>query len=249
MQHDAALAGNQIDVYVEELTESGTVTRTAIEVKDWRRPVVVDVVHRFAGLIHLLRKRGLIDKAVIVSSAGFTRQACKVADEFDIVLLELEDLDQRIRGKQREFERAKREIDQEHLEAQASPSRSKRVFVVMPFTSEFDDIYILGVREVAERMRLIVERADDVEHNENILDLIQEKIRTSDAVVADTTGQNPNVFYEVGYSHAAQTPTILISRKGSKIPFDLQSLNHIFYESIVQLREKLAKRLKATLSP
>ena len=95
----------------------------------------------------------------------------------------------------------------------------------------------------AEKRGIVVECADDVEHSENILDLIQEKIRTSDAVVADTTGQNPNVFYEVGYSHAAQKPTILISRRGSKMPFDLQSHNHIFYENIVQLREKLERRL------
>jgi len=31
-----------------------------------------------------------------------------------------------------------------------------------------------------------------------------------DAVVAETSGANPNVCYEVGYAHAANTPTILI---------------------------------------
>jgi len=93
-----------------------------------------------------------------------------------------------------------------------------------------------------------VERADDIEHSKNILDLIREKIRTLDAVVADTTGQNPNVFYEVGYSHAAQTPTILTSRRDSKIPFDLQSHHHVFYEDTVQLCEKLERRPKATLN-
>lgn len=248
VQHDVALAGNQIDVYVEELTASGVVIRTAIEVKDYSRPVGVDVVNSFAAIADLLKSRGLIDKAVIVSSAGFTRVARQAADTHGIKLLEIADLEQRIRGKQKEFEQAEREIDQERLAAQTSPSRSKRIFVIMPFASEFEDVYVLGIRDVAERIGLIVERADDVEHNENILDLIQEKIQESDAVVADTTGQNPNVFYEVGYSHAVKTPTILISRKGSKIPFDLQSHNHIFYETIVQLRERLEKRLRATLN-
>jgi hypothetical protein len=248
VEHDIALAGNQIDVYVEETTASGATIRTVVEAKDFSRSVGVQVVNSFAAITDLLRSRGLIDRGVIVSRAGFSRQARNAAETYGIELFEIADLQQRVRGKQSEFEQAEREIRQEQLQAQIAPSQPKRIFVVMPFASEFDDIYVLGIREVAENMGVVVERADDVEHNENILDLIQEKIRASDAVVADTTGQNPNVFYEVGYSHAAKTPTILISRRSSKIPFDLQLHNHIFYENIVQLREKLKRRLKATLN-
>ncbi len=247
VEHDVALAGNQIDAYVEEETPSGVLMRTVIEVKDYSRPVGIDVVNSFGAIAELLRSRGLIDSAMIVSSEGFTKPARAAAQTYRIVLLEIADLEQRVQGMQQEFERAEREIDQEYLAAQTAPSRSKRIFVVMPFTSEFDDVYVLGIRDVAEKIGLVVERADDVEHNENILDFIQEKIRTSDTIVADTTGQNPNVFYEVGYSHAVGKPTIIISRKGSNVPFDLQSLNHIFYETIVQLRERLEKRLRATL--
>lgn len=119
------------------------------------------------------------------------------------------------------------------------------MFVIMPFAESFDDVYILGIREVAERQGYVVERADDIEHNQDILAVLQNQIRTADVVIADTTQQNPNVFYEIGYAHAANKPTILVSRKGEKIPVDLQSLNHIFYSTIVDLREKLTKRLKA----
>lgn len=248
VEHDIALAGNQIDVYVEELTASGAVLRTAIEVKDFSKPVSASVVNSFAAIAGLLKNRGLIDKAVIVSRAGFSQSARDAANAYGIELFEIADLEQRIQGRQREFERAEREIKREHQAAWASPLQPKHIFVVMPFVSEFEDVYVLGIREVAEKMGLIVERADDVEHNQDILDLIQKKSRFVDAVIADTTGQNPNVFYEVGYSHAVKTSTILISRKGSEIPFDLQSLNHIFYETIVELREKLEKRLKATLN-
>jgi len=248
VKHDVALAGNQIDVYVEEETPSGVLMRTAIEVKDYSRPVGINVVNSFGAIAELLRSRSLIDSAMVVSSGGFTKPARAAAQTYRIALFEIADLEQRVQGMQWEFEQAEREIDQEYIAAQTSPSRSKRIFVVMPFASEFDDVYVLGIRDVAEKMGFIVERADDVEHNENILDLIQEKIRTSDAIIADTTGQNPNVFYEVGYSHAVEKPTIIISRKGSKVPSDLQSLNHIFYETIVQLREMLEKRIRATLS-
>ena len=120
---------------------------------------------------------------------------------------------------------------------------SKSIFVVMPFSKEFDDAYTLGIREVAEKLGFVVERADSIEHNGQILEVIQEKIRACDVVVADATFQNPNVFYEIGYSHAFQKPTVLISRADESVPFDLRTINHIFYETIVELRQKLERHL------
>lgn len=67
----------------------------------------------------------------------------------------------------------------------------------------------------------ISSRADDIEHNDDLLDIIYERIRSADAVVADTTHCNPNLFYEIGYAHALGRPTILITRAGETLPFDL----------------------------
>ena len=112
----------------------------------------------------------------------------------------------------------------------------------------FEDVYVLGIRETAEKLGIIVERADDVQHNGNVLALIQKKVREADVIIGDTTGGNPNVFYEIGYAHACDRPTILISKKGGKkLPFDLQSENHIFFEMIVELRGPLEERLKYSL--
>jgi hypothetical protein len=65
---------------------------------------------------------------------------------------------------------------------------------------------------------------------------------------ADTTSRNPNVFYEVGYAHALKIPTILICREGAEIPFDVKAVNHIIYASIVDLRERLERRLRSMLN-
>jgi nucleoside 2-deoxyribosyltransferase len=117
----------------------------------------------------------------------------------------------------------------------------------MPFTPEFNDIYILGIRETAEKLGIVVERADSIEHNESIPDVIRREIEECDVVVADTTQHNPNVFYEVGLAHGIGKKTILICRDVNSIPFDLGAINHIVYSSIVELREKLKARLQATL--
>lgn len=249
VSRDVSLAGNQIDLLVSEKTTSGSSLRTAVECKAYSRPLGVSVVNSFGAVAYLLRQRELIDKAVLLSSSGFSKQAREAAAAHLVELLELEDLRQRVHGREREVARFAEEEASEGAPAPPpwGPAPPKRIFVVMPFGPGFDDVYVLGIRETAEKLGVVVERADDVQHNGDILALIQKKIREADAVVGDTTGNNPNVFYEIGYAHACDVPTILITRKGSNVPFDLQSINHIFFDTIVELRGELEQRLKHTL--
>lgn len=246
VEHDIALAGNQIDLLIKERTPSGSVVRIAVECKAYNRPVGIDVVNSFGTLAYLLKQRQLIDRALLVASSGFTRQARDAAKAHDIDLIEIDDLASRLTKNKSQIEAAEEILNNEYRVAAHKPNRPKKVFVVMPFAAEFEDVYILGIREVAERMNLIVERADDIEHNDSILDIIQDRIRGCNVVVADASTANPNVFYEVGYAHGADRPTILICRKGEKIPFDIQAKNIILYSSIVDLRERLSKRLNET---
>jgi Restriction endonuclease len=247
VEHDVSLAGNQIDILVTEQTPSGSTIKYAVECKAYSRPVGVDVVNSFGAIGYLLKNRSLIDKLVLVSTNGFTHQARASASEHNLLLVELSDLKQRVRGLEDAVKRAEREVTYESQILSKDAERQKRVFVVMPFSREFDDVYVLGIREVAERLGLVVERADDIEHNGNILEIIQQSIERCGLVVADTTHLNPNVLYEVGYSHGVKTPTILITRAGETLSFDLQSTNHIFYETIIDLRERLERRIGETL--
>lgn len=242
---DVGLAGSQVDVVVREKTQSGSEITVAVECKSSQRPVGVEPILSFASVAQLLKQRGLINRATVVARSGFTRQARDAASEYALELLELADLEHRAKGKQAAIELAEQEFARE----QSAPDRDrpKRVFIVMPFAKEFEDIYLLGIREVAESLGFTVERADEIEHTQSIVDVIRARIRAADAVVGDTTGSNPNVFYEIGYAHALDLPTILIARKGSQLPFDLSSVNHIMYETIVELRERLMKRLSAIL--
>lgn len=243
---DVGLAGSQIDIVLKERTQSGSEIIAAIECKSSERPVGINVIISFASITNLLKQRGLIDRAVLVSRAGFTAQARQAASEYSIELLVFDDLIQRVEGKHKTVETAENQLEKEQS-SKAALNR-KRIFVAMPFAKEFDDIYLLGIREVAEKLSFIVERADDVEHNEDILEIIRYKIRSADAIIGDTTGSNPNVFYEIGYAHALKIPTVLIAKRGTQLPFDISSMNHIMYETIVELRERLEKRLRNTLA-
>ncbi|HEX4000980.1 MAG TPA: hypothetical protein VHX65_20715 [Pirellulales bacterium] len=117
----------------------------------------------------------------------------------------------------------------------------------MPFSDEYNDVYLLGIRDAAEKLGIVAERADEIQHNDSIPDVIRQRINRSDVVIAETTKHNPNVYYEVGLAHGIGRPTVLICRKADTIPFDLAAINHIVYGSISDLREMLTTRLRTTL--
>lgn len=119
------------------------------------------------------------------------------------------------------------------------------VFVLMPFDSGFDDIYQLGIKPACSEAGAYAERVDEQEYDERILDRIYNQIAKADLVVADMTGQNPNVFYETGYAHALDKRVILLTQKTDDIPFDLKHHPHIVYDGkITNLKDELYKRVK-----
>jgi hypothetical protein len=62
------------------------------------------------------------------------------------------------------------------------------------------------------------------------------------------SGQNPNVFYEVGYAHAKSKICILLTKEAADILFDLKHRRHIVYNgSISTLREGLKPELEWAL--
>ena len=246
VEHDVAVAGNQIDVVAREETASGRSVTTIVECKAYQRPVGVDVVNALSGLFHLLKARREADAAILVSQAGFTRAARDAAKAHGVELLEIGDLRQRVTGRNEAVAAAAREV-QAQDDRKADTPRPPRIFVAMPFGREFNDLYLLGIRDVAERLGYVVERADEIEHNGYIVDVITDWLRSCALLIADTSTRNPNVFYEVGYSHALGLPTVLICREGEELPFDVRAVNHIVYASIVDLREKLERRLRSML--
>lgn len=117
-------------------------------------------------------------------------------------------------------------------------------FVLMPFDKNFDDIYKLGIKETATQLGLLAERVDEQIFREGILERIYRQIEIADFILADMSGQNPNVFYEVGYAHAKGKLCILMTKDAADIPFDLKHHRHIVYgSSIESLRKSLTEEL------
>lgn len=78
---------------------------------------------------------------------------------------------------------------------------------------------------------------------------IVNSIRNSTIIIADITPDNPNVFYEVGYAHALNKPTILLCEKSirHKLPFDVSGFRTIFYDNSIGGKKKIGARLEEYL--
>lgn len=72
-----------------------------------------------------------------------------------------------------------------------------------------------------------VDRVDLAPRAGFITSTVIEKILRARLVVADITGLNPNVFYELAIAHAAHVPVVTIREPDSDIPFDISALNAI----------------------
>lgn len=121
----------------------------------------------------------------------------------------------------------------------------RMIFVLTPSDFEYLEDYY-AVQRACHDSHLQTVRGDDKDlryGNKNMLTYIVENILKARVVIANISNRNPNVFYELGIAHMAGKPTILLCRKGSEIPFDLQQKYVIFYSSTDELIGKLKDEL------
>jgi hypothetical protein len=93
------------------------------------------------------------------------------------------------------------ESSRERLRSVGYDSEAKaHVFVAMPFSEEFDDVYHYGIQGAVNKSGALCERADLSAFTGDVLCWIRDRIRTASLVIADLTSANPNVYLEVGYA-------------------------------------------------
>jgi len=103
------------------------------------------------------------------------------------------------------------------------------IFVAMPFGGKFDLIYRYLIKTPLETEGHKVRRADDDPENQNINKEIVQGISNADLVIADLTGQNVHVCYELGIAHSLKKPTIQIAQSLDDILFNLRSYGAEIY--------------------
>lgn len=111
-----------------------------------------------------------------------------------------------------------------------NPWLKSNVFVIMPFSDEFNPIYEDHLAPVCEKLKLSCTRADLIDSPNVIMNDIWSHINNADIIICDCTKKNPNVFYELGLAHALGKKVICITQNADDIPFDIKQIRYIKYE-------------------
>src|ERR1019366_598235 len=107
---------------------------------------------------------------------------------------------------------------------------------------ELEDI-MTSIKDVCKELGITAITADEIEHESAVTDRILEEIETSEFLIADLTGERPNVYYEIGHAHARGKRVHLFHKTGTKLHFDVAHRKCPEYANITDLREQLRKRM------
>jgi len=103
-------------------------------------------------------------------------------------------------------------------------------FAIMPFAPSYQTLYERVIRVAVEEAGIKCIRADEIFSKAQVTQDIWNQIRKSRFVIAELTGKNPNVLYELGLCHALGKSTIIITSNEDDVPFDLKALRYLYYD-------------------
>ncbi len=138
-----------------------------------------------------------------------------------------------------------------------STKQTKKCFVVCPIGSagsetrqRSDDIFNHLILPICNEEGYEAQRALEDSRPGDITQQIIQKVFEADLVVADLTGHNPNVFYELAIRHFSGKPFIHLNESSERLPFDISVLNSIQIRSgtfggVAKTAEELRSQIRA----
>jgi hypothetical protein len=126
----------------------------------------------------------------------------------------------------------------------------KKAFMVLPFHDELAGrLFQLSTKRVCEEFGLEIRRADEIFTTNPILDDIIDALEEASVIIADISGRNSNVLYELGMAHMLKRKqTVMITRDGyENVPFDVSHFRIIRYENTISGKASYEDQLRKTL--
>jgi predicted Rossmann-fold nucleotide-binding protein len=123
-------------------------------------------------------------------------------------------------------------------------------FVIMPMNPDHDPVYDQAILPALIANQFQPWRTDRTVTTGDVIEAIHDGINHCHFVIADTTGDRPNVMYELGLAHAARKPVLLLRKTNPDgslppLPFDFQSHSILKYSADVA---ELGRRLEAAIA-
>ncbi len=128
-------------------------------------------------------------------------------------------------------------------------SGKPQAFVVMQYSPPYDVLFSDVIAPVAKEVGFSAYRAADVYRPGLVLQDILAGLNESEVLIAEITPPNQNVFYELGYAHARNKPTILLAERNQRgdLPFDIRGYRVIFYDNTIGGKKDVSENLRRHL--
>ena len=139
----------------------------------------------------------------------------------------------------------------------SSDETPKICFVIAPIGERGSDVWKRSdqvlrhiIKPAAEECGYQAIRADEISAPGLITSQVLDHVKDDHVVIADLTGHNPNVFYELAVRHAVHKPVIQVIEKGDRLPFDVAGMrtitvDHRDLDSAEECRKDVVNAIKS----
>ena len=116
-----------------------------------------------------------------------------------------------------------------------------------PIRKKTDGLINNVIKPVCEELNLVAIPAHEIDKPGSITRQVIQHIMNSKMVIANLTGLNPNVMYELAIRHAAKLPVVCLAEEDTILPFDITTERTIFYTDDMYGAVKLVPDLRSKI--